>query len=465
MKKIYDTIERYSMLKKNARVLLCVSGGPDSVAMLSLFDALKKDLSLELFIAHLNHKLRGRDSDKDQAYVENLARRYKLPLIAAQEDVKRSARAKRLSLEDAARRARYDFFLKSAKELDIDSIATAHTRDDQAETVLMRLLRGSGLRGLKGISPKRHMDGFLIVRPLIDISRKEIESYLREKGIRPRIDATNLKTDFFRNKVRLRLLPLLERGYSPKIKELLASLAELLDKDYEYISVSQKSIFKRLARLGRKGCVSFSLSVFKRQGISVQRALARESIRSLSGTLDSIEYRHWQEVESLVNKRPAGSVVHLPGNIEAKKTKTVLAFAKVKEHRRKEQTHGPSLLNIPGTTDFGKKILKARVLSRCSCVSRHPKTVEYFDMDRLNLPLSMRLRRSGDMMVPLGMKGTKKVRDIFIDEKIPLSRRASILVVVSACGNILWLCGIKMSDRFKINARTKKILRLELLHK
>lgn len=458
--KVKDTLERYSMLKKGARVLLCVSGGGDSVAMLSVFNFLKKGLGLKLFIAHLNHALRGRDSDKDEEYVRRLSRRYKVPIVSAREDIKSLARVNRESLEQAARKARYNFFLNVARRSDIDIIATAHNRDDQAETVLMRLLRGTGLKGLRGISPVRKLNGFLLIRPLIETSRKEVEAYLKRKKIKPRLDTTNLKPKFFRNKLRLKLLPFLEKEYSPGIKDLLSNLADLLDEDYNYLNLQQEEAFKRLAKV-KNEAISFSLAAFKREHLSIQRALARKAIELLKGGLESIEYRHWQELESLAYERVFGSIVHLPGAVEAIKTKTTLSFRKKSPKGLNKRELKPVAVNIPGVTNFGKKTIRAEIVKRPRYVNGHSKTEEYLDAEKITLPLILRLRRPGDRMMPLGMKGYKKIKDIFIDEKVPRRRRNNIPLVASANDEILWLCGIKMSDRCKISSQTRKALKLE----
>lgn len=461
--KIKNTLKRFPMLKKGSRLLLCVSGGPDSVAMLLAFSGLLKHTGLSLSVAHLNHRLRGEDSDRDEEYVKQLARRLRLRAVTAREDVRSLARKKKLSLEDAARRSRYSFFLKAARDLDIDTIATAHTRDDQAETVLMRILRGTGFKGLRGIPLKRKMAEITLIRPLIDISRQEVEDYLRRKRVVPRFDASNLKSEFFRNRIRRELIPLLKKKYSPRIKEQLSNLAELLDKDYEYLAMKQKVAFKKIARVKRGLQISFSLKAFKREHLSIQRALARTAIESLKGNLDGIDYRHWKEIESLANDRPNGSIVNLPSGIGVTKTKATFKFYNKNKKEKEREDFKPLAVNIPGTTRFGQRLLRAKVLNRYNHTRSHPKSVEYIDIGRVALPLYLRFRKAGDKMIPLGMSRAKKVSDILIDEKVPLNRRNRIPLVVSAKDDILWICNIRISDICKILPTTKKVLRLELL--
>ncbi|NQT95591.1 MAG: tRNA lysidine(34) synthetase TilS [Candidatus Omnitrophica bacterium] len=460
--KIKDAIEKYSMVKKGDKVLLCVSGGPDSVAMLYAFYSISKYMRLRLFIAHLNHHLRPKESDKDEKYVMLLAKRLKIPVIVEHEDVGKFARAKKLSIEDAARRLRYNFFTKVARSLKIGVITTAHTRDDQAETVLMRLLRGTGLRGLRGILPKSNLKGFGLIRPLINISRKEVENYLRQKRIRPRLDSSNFETKFYRNKLRLELIPFLEKNYNPRIKELLSKLSDLLSKDYEYIDLRQGNLFRRLAKIKKEG-ISFDLRSFKKEDISTERALARNAIERLKGNLERIDYRHWDEIEDLIFNRRTGSIVDLPGNISVQKTKSTLKFYTANEHPPGKKSISPIFLNIPGKTRFGTKVIKASMVKRPKSTDGSRKAIEYFDMNNILSPLTLRSRQPGDKMLPLGMKGYKKISDILVDEKVSLRKRDNIPILLSADGEIIWLSGIRISEKGKLNTNTKNVLRLELL--
>ncbi|MFH1868221.1 MAG: tRNA lysidine(34) synthetase TilS [Candidatus Omnitrophota bacterium] len=469
--RVKETLIKYSMIKKGMRVLLCVSGGPDSVAMLHALNSMKKDLGIELIILHMNHKLRGIESDRDEDFVKSMARRLRLQAVTHSEDIKKLASDNKRSLEDMARRARYGFFLKAARDLNADLIATAHTRDDQAETLLMRLLRGSGLRGLRGILPKRSHGGTIIIRPLIDISRREIESYLKRKRLRPRIDSSNLRTDFFRNKVRLKLIPLLEKDYSPKIKELLYNLSQVTEKDYEYLNLKQDEVFKRYARKRRTGAVAISLKVFKKSHLSLQRAFVRKAVESLTGSMDDIDFRHSREIENLVYHRPVGSIVHMPSGVECEKSKSDIIFFYNRKRSVSRYRPETAQLSIPGKTVFGRKKINAKILSgsdRFSSIfnkdrKKNSNSCEFFDMDKLKMPLKLRYRYPGDRMRPFGMRSHKKISDIFIDEKIPLSRRKNVPLVVSSDGDLIWLCGMRMSDKFRVSEKTKRVLKLEFL--
>jgi tRNA(Ile)-lysidine synthase len=463
IEKIKRSIKDNMLLNEKDKVLLCVSGGADSVAMLSAFCELSREADISLYVAHLNHRLRRKDSDKDQEYVRNLSARYGLGFITESKDVKKISKKDKLSLEEAARNTRYDFFTRSAERIGANVIATAHTKDDQAETVIMHFLRGCGLQGLKGISPKSRIGKFLLIRPMLDVSRKEVESYLRTKKLRPRVDKSNLKLLFFRNRLRHKLIPLIEKRYSPRIKELLANLADILQKDYQYITEKQKLDFKRTLNSKRKNLVSFSLSRFTKLHISAQRMLSRLAIEHLKGNLNKVDYRHWKELEEMLQRRPVFSTVYLPGAIEVTKTKTTVRFCREKRARVKK-AQDIKMLKLPGEVIFKKNTIISKIekTKKLPQKNGYNKSKEYFDIKRSELPLFVRTRMPGDKMIPLGMKTHKKISDILIDEKISKTRRDNVPIVLSSSGRIIWLCGIRMAEDAKISGSSKSIFSLEI---
>lgn len=318
LEKVKKTITKYHLIDKSDKVVIGVSGGPDSVALLYLLNSLRKEFNLKLHIAHLDHRLR-KDSYKDREFVEVLARRLNLPVTCAQISIK--ALAKKGSLEEVARNARLGFLFKVAKEIKSTKIALGHNLDDQAETVMMRILRGAGLYGLAGISPKRDITGYQVIRPLIETRRKEIEAFLRRKKIKPRIDPSNLEDIYFRNKIRNRLLPLLENEYNRNIKELLSNMAQSLRDDYNYLNRVAKSSAKRL---GRK----INLKKFLKLHPAIQRLVLRLNIARLKGDMRRISFQHIKELEDLILNRPTNSIVDLPKGISVVKKKSSFSFYK-----------------------------------------------------------------------------------------------------------------------------------------
>ncbi|MDD4938799.1 MAG: tRNA lysidine(34) synthetase TilS [Candidatus Omnitrophica bacterium] len=316
LEKVKETIKRYRLIGKGDKVLIGVSGGPDSTALTLLLDALKKELKLNLHIAHLDHMLR-KDSGKDREFVEGLARQLKIPVTAAEINVKELK--KWGSLEEIARNARLGFLFKTAREVRADKIALGHNLDDQAETVLMRVIRGTGLYGLAGILPKRDICGYQVIRPLIEIKRAEIEKFLRTKKAKPRRDTSNLEEIFFRNKVRNKLLPLLEKDYNKNIKEILSNMAQSSGMDYDYLARASARAFKAPAK-------RLDLAKLERAHPAIRRLALRMGILGIAGDTRRITFTHMKELEDLVLNRPVNSIVDLPKGVSAVKRKNHLSF-------------------------------------------------------------------------------------------------------------------------------------------
>ena len=314
--RVNNTIKNYRLIQKNDKILIGVSGGPDSVALLHILNSLSSKLKFSLYIAHLDHMLR-KDAIKDVEFVKKLSRALKIPLAIGRVNVK--ILAKNTSIEEAARNARFEFFFRIARKIKANKIALAHNLDDQAETVLMRILRGTGLSGMSGILPKRKISGYEIIRPLLEVKRSEIESYLRDNRIKARQDRTNLKDIYFRNKIRNNLLPLLENHYSPNVKELLANLAENSASDYRFLELMAAKVMK-----GTK--TKFNLKKLSKLHISMQRMLFRMAISNLQGNTRRITFQHIREIEDLILSRPQNSIVDLPKGISVIKKKSLIFY-------------------------------------------------------------------------------------------------------------------------------------------
>ncbi len=318
MDKITETIKKYGLIQKGDKILLGVSGGPDSLTLLLKLAGLKSRMGLVLHIAHVDHNLR-QDSGADASFVKKWAKKLDIPLSLK----KLSANfiKKNGSLEEIYREARLDFFIKTAKEIKADKVALGHNLDDQAETILMRLLRGTGLSGLSGISAKRNIRGVIFIRPLLEIPRCQIDDFLRRKGVKPRIDSTNLEDLFLRNKIRHNLIPLLKKEYNQNIVEGLANLAESVSYDYEYLD--------QVARRSAKGNIlRLNLNKIMRLCPAILRLKLRQSIAYIQGDTRRIGFAHIKEIEDLLTNRPIGSIVDLPKRISVQKTRNCLRFFK-----------------------------------------------------------------------------------------------------------------------------------------
>ena len=315
--KARGAIQRYALIAKGDLVLVGVSGGADSVCLLYLLKALSRPMGFTLEIAHLDHMLR-KDSARDAEFVKSLAIRLGIPATIGRVNVKKLA--VRGSLEEIARNSRLEFLSRVAKEVGAEKIALAHNLDDQAETVLMRILRGTGLYGLAGILPKRKLCGFEIIRPLIRVQRREIEAFLEKNKIKARIDQSNLDDIFFRNKLRNKLIPLFEKEYNPQIKDVLSNMAETAALDYDYLNRSALRMIK-----GKCGRVK--LAGFLRLHPAIQRLILRLNISRLQGSTRRLTFAHIKEIEDLILNRPVNSIVDLPKGISvAKKVKSIIFY-------------------------------------------------------------------------------------------------------------------------------------------
>jgi len=320
--KVRNTIKQFSLLKKGDRVLVAVSGGPDSLALLYALYALSKEYALKLYIAHLDHGLR-KESRKEREFVLDISKKLHLQVIFTKVDLSKVSQG--ASLEELARNKRQEFFFRVAKKMFIDKIALGHNLDDQAETVLMRIIRGTGLYGISAILPKRKIQGFVFIRPLLGICRKEILRYLAKKNIRPCWDKTNLEEKFLRNKIRHTLLPLLEK-FNPQIKQILANLANTACLDYAYLLEKANQAFQRLVKQRPGGKFSINSSLFNKTHPAIRRLVLRLVYAKLKGDTRRLSLKHIQEIEDLFENRPAGSLVDLPSQIRIVKNKKRLLF-------------------------------------------------------------------------------------------------------------------------------------------
>jgi tRNA(Ile)-lysidine synthase len=327
IERVLKTIRSYEMIRPHDRVLAAVSGGPDSVFMLRALNQLKRKLKLsEIAVCNLDHGLRGEESEGDSSFVMKLASN--LGMRCAQKRIDtRSVKAKKLSTEEAARGARYKFFTEAAAKFESNVIATGHTIDDQAETVIMRLIRGASLKGIVGIAPVRCEGSCRIIRPLIELEKKEITDYLDAQKVPYRTDSTNLGDAYFRNTVRHEILPFLER-YNPRLKRALFNLADHLREDFDFIQ-ARKPASLLSASAGGKSGLSIELKDLVAQPRAIQKEIMRDMLEHSGGMVKKLSFRHWKEMDALIRQKGKGSSVHLPGSIKVTKNARALVFRPV----------------------------------------------------------------------------------------------------------------------------------------
>ncbi|WP_145019697.1 tRNA lysidine(34) synthetase TilS [Geobacter argillaceus] len=432
-REISRTIAAHRLFTAGETVVVAVSGGADSVALLD-FLATGSGLGLRLVVAHVNHGLRGAEADDDERFVRGLAERYGLPMATTSADVRALSRQRRLSLEEAGREARYAFFEEVAGQYGAARIALAHHRDDQAETVLMRLIRGAGVDGLSGMRP-RSGDG-RYVRPLLSVTRRAIVGYLRKKGLAWQEDASNRDQRFLRNRVRHELLPLLA-SYNPAIAERLAATAESLAADGELL---ERLTAERYAVC--RDCAGEGLAVplLRREPDGIRLRLYRRAIAAVKGDLRRLSHRHLQAIDRLVLAARSNGALALPDGVRITRcydALTVTVGDSGEDYGYELLVEGPGSYRLPGGWNLTVTVGKAPASWEGAALD-----TAWFDPVAVPFPWLVRTFRPGDRIRPFGMTGEKKVKDLLIDLKIPPLERRS-LPLVFAGGVLAWVCGIR----------------------
>ena len=438
-------------------MVVAVSGGADSVALLDILHRLAEE-RLHLVVAHLNHCLRGNASDGDEEFVSGLAQRYGLPFASRRVDVAALARDARLSLEDAGRRARYDFFADTAQTHGATGIALAHHLDDQAETVLIRLLRGAGGSGLSAMASSSQG---MLKRPLLKIPRAELEQYLKERGLNFRNDSSNADTAILRNSIRHELIPFL-RKYNPRVSERLAATAEILASDEELLEQLTESAFARLARSDAEATAALSLDIepLSKEPRGLRLRLYRRALLELRGDLNHIALTHLEAIDRLITSDRPNARLKLPGGCCVARSYGRVSFAAQElspEAAWQLVIEGEGSYRLPA----GGTMLVQRV-PRPARLDPGSRRVAYLDPEQSPFPWLARSFAPGDRFTPLGMSGAQKVKELFINEKVPLKERRSIPILVSR-GRIVWVAGLRTGAQARVTASTGVVLRVEIL--
>ena len=450
LERALQTIEDYSMLSPGERVIVGVSGGADSIALLHLLYNLK-DLNLDLTVAHLNHGLRGEEAERDSRFVEHIAGTLDLRFELKKVDTIAYKEEKKLSLEDAARELRYEFFNEVRQKQNASKVATAHTQDDQAETVLMRLIRGSGLRGLSGIPPVSR--GYLI-RPLLFVSRSEIEQYLKSKDIEWIEDSSNASDEFLRNRIRNDLIPALET-YNPNLKETLSRTADVLRSDDRFISKESEKCFKDMFKRNSSGEYVGDLDTYRETEKSLRLYCLRLSIESTNESLDGISFTHVTSADEFLLSDSASGEVEFPGGAAIAK-----GYDKFLVTKKPLLSHEFSYtIQAPGKSSFPEFEVEIEPASSDTLDSGDESTV-YFAADSIEFPIEVRSFKAGDRFMPLGMNEFKKVQDYFTDVKLPRFLRKRVPIFLSK-GEIFWIGGMRIDERAKSKRWERKGLKVQ----
>jgi tRNA(Ile)-lysidine synthase len=457
LKTLVAKVRQQRLFEAGETVVVAVSGGADSVALLDILVHLEAE-RLRLVVAHLNHGLRGAASDADEEFVSGLASGYGIPFVVQRADVAALARGSKTSLEDAGREARYAFFAETARAHGATSIAVAHHLDDQAETVLIRLLRGAGGSGLSAMGSRSQG---MLKRPLLQISRAQLESYLKGRGLSFRTDASNADTAILRNSIRHELIPLL-RKYNPKISERLAATAEILSCDEVLLGQVTGQAYERLAQSekGDPAAVLLELEGLAKEPRGLRLRLYRRALLELRGDLKHIALAHLEAIDRLVSSERPNARLNLPGDCSV-----VRSYGRVRFEALQLPADSAWELVIEGEGNHilpaGEQLLVQRV-PRPETLDSGSRRVVYLSPAQALFPWLLRGFIPGDRFTPLGMSGAQKIKDLFINQKIPPAERRCIPLLFSR-GRILWVLGVRQADEARVSDGDQTVLRVEIL--
>ncbi len=456
-----STCLNYGMIVPGDTVLAACSGGPDSMALVALLLELRGEMPFDIHIAHFNHKLRG-EARADEEFVREMTSEWVLPLTVGSKNVRLFAARQKLNLEEAGRKLRYDFLKDAARKTGAGKIATGHNQNDQAETVLMRIMRGTGATGLAGIAPVTGPDSCPLVRPLIEIERRDIVAYLMDNEIPFRSDETNLDRRFLRNRIRLELVPELEKNYEPRIVEHLARLARIIREEEELLDSFIRGLSRQFIIFQDKR-ISLDVKTLAAAGPGLARRVVREFVRELKGDLRAVSF---DDVDSILSLGE-GKEKPLGKNWILRRERGLVGI------KKKTISPNPFLIHWDGeeVIPIGEtgEMYRGTIIRR-SDEARWKKLEDglrgddhiraVLDLDKLVFPLLVRSRRPGDRYRPLGAPGRAKLKKIQRAKGIGEDKRARLPVFLSG-KEIIWLPGLPVAESFKVSRTTKAAFVIE----
>lgn len=481
-KAVRNTIDRNNLLQHGGTVVVGVSGGPDSLCLLHVLRALAPEYGVSLQVAHLNHQLRDVDSDEDAVFVARLAGEWGLPCTVEVRDVSAYAMREKLAIEEAARQMRYGFLAELAQRIGSDTIAVAHHADDQAESVLMHVIRGSGSAGLRGMRPKSRIGDMRLadpstlhspalwastlhlIRPLLHVSRADIEAYCAAHSLHPRFDVSNLDQTFFRNWLRHTVLPLLAR-HNPGVRDVLCRAAEVAAADYDVLHAEMERVWPQVTRVSTSAIV-FDRAAWQALPLSLKRATIRESIHRLRQNLRNINFIHVERGVDLVEHGRVGDRATLAEGLLL--TLTYDSFTIADKEYPAHLPNWPLLepntrvvVNVPGRSTLPKTdwALESELLLLKSGFRPDPDPwTAFLDAEVCSGPLMLRTRLPGDRIAPQGMGGhTTKLNELMINTKVPRAARDRIPLLVSG-ERVLWACGLRVDESACITSSTRHMV-------
>lgn len=466
---VLNTISKNELISYGDGIVVGISGGYDSVCLLHILYTIAEEYSLKLYPVHINHMLRGEEAMRDEAFVRSFCESLKLVPVLTRIDIAKKAKEEKLSLEEAGRNARYQEFGRVLMETGATKIAVAHSKNDQVETLLMRIFRGTGPEGLKGIEYKRDK----IIRPLLDTDRKEIENYVKEWGLTAIDDSSNFHTDYFRNRIRLKVIPEINKAAEKDITENLLRLSKIIVADEDYLRYNSELYYKSAVQEKSKDYLALELKALAQSHEAICSRVLRAAYADISGSVTGLEYVHIDKLLGLIYRGRTGAGLDLPLGYRAVRTYKSIVIQKQGQKKAEDFYYN---LEVPGETSLlhSDCIIRSEIISIQKLEeipqlvnSKRALNTEIFDYEKIrkqltrdeNLKLVVRNRRNGDIFKPFKSNGTKKLKEYFIDNKISIDQRNS-LPLIAINKEIIWIIGNKTSDNYKVTDNTKSVLKI-----
>ncbi len=448
-------ILQYNLISEKDNVLIGFSGGPDSVFLFHNLRLLKESLSFNLYASHINHMYRGKDADRDEDFVRSLCHKYDVKLFVKRKNATEYANELHVTEEEAGRILRYNFFRENLDSIGGGKIAVAHNLNDQAETVLQRIIRGTGIDGLGAMSLIKDD----IIRPILNVKRSEIEKYLIENGYEFCTDETNNQAIYGRNKIRLNLIPYLEKDFNPNIQNTLFRMSEVMEKDSKIIEKYINIKFDEVLLKKFDNEVFFDLNKLKSMEDYEIGRIIRRAFEFIKGNTNNIEMKHIDYAIEFIKVGKTGKKINLSEGYIIEISYNNLIIRKIVE--KLDNFEYNIIINAPlHIKEIGKTII-CEILESSDYVLNNKKNI-YLDYDKVIGKLVARNRIAGDNIIPCGMTGRKKLKDVFIDMKLPAEKRDKLLIIADE-SNILWVEGYRIHNNYKISSSTKKILKVTIM--
>ncbi len=458
---MYNTVKcniiEKKLINSGDNVLIALSGGPDSVFLFHNLRILRETLSFNLYASHINHMYRGQDALYDEEFARDLCDKYGIKLFVKRKNATEYAKDLKVTEEEAGRILRYSFFEENLNQVGGGKVAVAHNLNDQAETVLQRIIRGTGIDGLSAMTFIKDN----IIRPMLNVSKDEILTYLHENNYEYCIDITNTQDIYGRNKIRLNLIPYLEGNFNPSIQNSLYRMSEAMERDKKIIEKYVEGKFSEVLKEKTENRLVLDLNILKSLDIGEAGRVIRRGIEELKGNTVNVEMKHIDNAIGLICTGKTGKQIDLTEGFTIAISYDNFIINKSVE-KVSDFEYNIVLNKLNFINEVNKSLfLNVENIEDIEAVNTEGKEILYFDYDRVKGNLKVRNRRPGDVIIPSGMRGSKKIKDIFIDLKIPKEERDKKLILADD-ENILWLEGYRINEKYKVSAVSKKILKVSI---